>query len=388
MDSCGATGQNEAAVPFHIEQEPHLITRPRHYVLEKTWELQSYDILMNTYENGKALDSPQLQHPSDPAVMFYVKWFPNGNTAENRGHASLFLYMTGATAKREMRHVAGSFHVLTAVGPPALQLEFEMRKLHSPAQVGETDNWGWPRFATEEETKTWLQEGGRLMLKCRISVALPTAEHITPIASVNQMMVLCRSLLQLYRQQTLTDCRLIVDMNPGGSSSVDNDMLADIRPPIRIFACHRLILAANSPVLNAAFNHEMTETATSEVNINDLYPEAVQSMLEFMYGADLNVSDTSAWADLLAAAEKYQVIPLKELCEQRLIEKIALDNVCDLLITADTYRAQRLLDSSLDWLVRNQDTALTSKMWQDFSRRHHSVSAEILKSLLQKVRYH
>ena len=79
-------------------------------------------------------------------------------------------------------------------------------------------------------------------------------------------------------------------------------------------ACHKVILGARSPVFNAMFVHNMTESQEKKIDIEDLDIETVKDMLKYMYAGKIENLNTRS-PRLLEAADKYQLSELKEICE-------------------------------------------------------------------------
>jgi len=74
---------------------------------------------------------------------------------------------------------------------------------------------------------------------------------------------------------------------------------------------HRFVLCARSPVFRAMFTRGMLEDKDGVVTISDVEPHTMWDLLKFMYTekcSDSSIIDDTA--SLLAAATKYQVLPL------------------------------------------------------------------------------
>ncbi len=126
----------------------------------------------------------------------------------------------------------------------------------------------------------------------------------------------------------------------------------------QVFACHKFMLAARSPVLRAMLESPMKEeAATRRVEINDLIPEVVEAMLLFMYSGSVP-NLVEAAADLLAAAEKYQLDQLKELCQQQLINTTDVGNAVGHLFLGDRYQAPGLRKRAMGFVVPNMREVL------------------------------
>ncbi|XP_033210640.1 speckle-type POZ protein-like isoform X1 [Belonocnema kinseyi] len=120
----------------------------------------------------------------------------------------------------------------------------------------------------------------------------------------------------------------------------------------KIFGAHKNILAARSEVFAAMFKHEMSEKCNSLVEIMDLTPEVVQKMLSFIYTDKVDDEVLKKTApELLAAAEKYNLQRLKEMCAAAIHRNLAADNVLNTLKVADLYSTSNLKKVALKFLA-------------------------------------
>ena len=82
-----------------------------------------------------------------------------------------------------------------------------------------------------------------------------------------------------------------------------------------IYHCHKVILAANSPVFRRMLQVDMVEKTTGEVNMMNVHPEVVKLMLDWMYDGDVDRSaDDDTISDLHDLADMYLIKDLKDLC--------------------------------------------------------------------------
>ncbi|GIX99919.1 protein roadkill [Caerostris extrusa] len=84
------------------------------------------------------------------------------------------------------------------------------------------------------------------------------------------------------------------------------------------FPAHKFILSARSPVFKTMFSSDMRESTCDSVDIRDLEDDTVKRMLRFMYTADVVDLGWNSASDLYAAADKYEVLTLKEKCSSYL----------------------------------------------------------------------
>ena len=76
------------------------------------------------------------------------------------------------------------------------------------------------------------------------------------------------------------------------------------------------------------FQHDMRESKSNEINIQDIDFSTVRDMVKFIYSGRLK--DLADKSDLLlAAADKYDIRDLKSICSQHLAANLSTDQVRD-----------------------------------------------------------
>ena len=74
------------------------------------------------------------------------------------------------------------------------------------------------------------------------------------------------------------------------------------------------------------FQHDMRESKSNEINIQDIDFSTVRDMVKFIYSGRLK--DLADKSDLLlAAADKYDIRDLKSICSQHLAANLSTDQV-------------------------------------------------------------
>ncbi|OQV14001.1 putative Protein roadkill [Hypsibius exemplaris] len=109
----------------------------------------------------------------------------------------------------------------------------------------------------------------------------------------------------------------------------------------REFPVHRSILMARSRVFAAMLASETVDRESGRCVVEDVDGRTVEALLRFVYHASVEglaeVADT-----LLAAADKYELLDLKQACEELLLRQIQPDNAAKRLILAEMHQAGRL----------------------------------------------
>ncbi|XP_022876714.1 BTB/POZ domain-containing protein At1g21780-like [Olea europaea var. sylvestris] len=113
---------------------------------------------------------------------------------------------------------------------------------------------------------------------------------------------------------------------------------------------HKAILSASSPVFDSMFLHDLKEKESSTINIEDMSTESCAALLSSLYGT---ISQESFWKHrlaLLGAANKYDIVELKDACEESLLEDINSGNVLERLHEAWLYQLNKLKQGCLMYL--------------------------------------
>ena len=166
-----------------------------------------------------------------------------------------------------------------------------------------------------------------------------------------------------------------------GTSFIDDMKYTDIEIEVNgsTFPCHKFMLARKSDVFDAMFSHNFEETFSNKVNISDLEPEAVLEMLRFIYLGKVNQME-KVNKMVLAAADKYNIVDLKESCEKSLCNSMTVENVCDLLLLARDRVSPELKRRAIDFISQNIDSVTISEGWQNLVREPQLMT-EVVRSM-------
>lgn len=112
---------------------------------------------------------------------------------------------------------------------------------------------------------------------------------------------------------------------------------------------HKAILSASSPVFHSIFAGNLEEES-STIDIDDMSVDSCMAFLSYLYGT---INQEDFWKhriSLLGAANKYDIIDLKNLCEESLVEDISCGNVLERLQEACLYKLDKLKKGCMTYL--------------------------------------
>lgn len=134
------------------------------------------------------------------------------------------------------------------------------------------------------------------------------------------------------------------------SESIHTDII--IHASDGSMGAHRAVLSARSPVFQSMFSHDLKEKEMSAINIPDMSIEACQAFMSYIYGNIDEQEFLNHRLHLLRAADKYDVMDLKEACHESLLEDIDTSNVLERLQNASLYRLHKLKICCMQYLVK------------------------------------
>ncbi|KAE8683475.1 BTB/POZ domain-containing protein [Hibiscus syriacus] len=113
---------------------------------------------------------------------------------------------------------------------------------------------------------------------------------------------------------------------------------------------HKAVLSASSSVFESMFHHNLKEKESSTIHIDDMSLESCMALLSYLYGT---IKQEDFWKHrlaLLGAANKYDIVDLKDACEESLLEDINSQNVLERLQEAWLYQLTKLKKGCMTYL--------------------------------------
>jgi speckle-type POZ protein len=155
------------------------------------------------------------------------------------------------------------------------------------------------------------------------------------------------------------------------------------------FLAHKAILASRSPVFMANFFGRVEEKRSqSVVELKAMDAAAFRAMLRFIYtdmapeALDQETQDGNAMAQrLLAAADRYGIVKLKLICEDKLMyDGVSIDTAATTLVLAERHCCSRLKAKCLELIAANLDGVMATEGYRHLTATCPSVLSELLKA--------
>uniref|UniRef100_A0A5B7AQ11 Putative BTB/POZ and MATH domain-containing protein 3 isoform X1 n=1 Tax=Davidia involucrata TaxID=16924 RepID=A0A5B7AQ11_DAVIN len=158
------------------------------------------------------------------------------------------------------------------------------------------------------------------------------------------------------------------------------------------FKAHKLILAARSPVFRAQFYGLIGNPNMEKAVLEDVEPSIFKAMLLFIYSDKLpNVQEITGSSSvctstimvqhLLAAADRFGLDRLKQLCEAKLCEEVNADTVATTLPLAEQHRCPQLKAICLKFAATNLGVVMQSDGFRFLEESCPSLLSELLETV-------
>ncbi|GIX70148.1 BTB and MATH domain-containing protein 42 [Caerostris extrusa] len=129
------------------------------------------------------------------------------------------------------------------------------------------------------------------------------------------------------------------------------------------FPAHKIILASRSSVFKAMFSSDMREAHGDTVDIEDISDDTLKRMLEYLYTAHVEGLQWESAIDLYIAANKYEILSLKDNCSSFLRFNLTPTKACEILLLSDLCRDDDLKTQVQNYILKYDKDIFYSDDW-------------------------
>ncbi|KAL6509520.1 BTB/POZ and MATH domain-containing protein 3 [Orobanche gracilis] len=322
---------------------------PGRYISSDTFSVGGYEWAIYFYPDGKNPDDSSMH------VSVFISLASEGTDVR-----ALFELTLLDQSGKEKHKVHSHFDRALESGPYTLKYKGSM--------------WGYKRFfrRTSLESSDFLKDDC-LYMHCTVGVVRTRVEgpklYSVPVPPSD----MGQSLKHLLHSET--GCDIIFQI---GEES---------------FKAHKLILAARSPVFRAHFFGLVGNLNSDKVELEDIEPSIFKALLQFIYSDELpsfheiicSTSTPSAimMQHLLAAADRFGLNRLKQLCEANLCEEVSADTVATTLSLAEQHHCTHLKAICLKFAATNLGdfAVMRSEGFRHLEKSCPSLLSELLETV-------
>ncbi|CAH0776069.1 unnamed protein product [Bemisia tabaci] len=163
---------------------------------------------------------------------------------------------------------------------------------------------------------------------------------------------ICERFKTLHHLSKWTDCTFIVGFDEH----------------YKVINCHKLVLAASSPVFEALFFGLLaTSESNRPIRVPDIAPHTFHLMLQYLYEDNVRFANVQEAGCVLYAAKKYLLPHLSSLCVKYLEQNLRTNTLWDILCVAENLNEETLLSSCIKVMCK-----YSKDVWWDDSE-HMSI---------------
>ncbi|CAL8073096.1 unnamed protein product [Orchesella dallaii] len=146
------------------------------------------------------------------------------------------------------------------------------------------------------------------------------------------------------------------------------------------FPAHKFLLSCRSSVFDRMFRVSMKEVAEGRVVIEDMEPQVLEEMLRFMYCGHISTLEEFC-IDLFQAADKYDIEPLKILCENEMTNRVSPENAIEMYMTAELHDAKLLKEKAFEVIRLNKKQVFNDRnTFKMFSSQFPDIAFDLFSS--------
>ncbi|XP_065207949.1 protein roadkill-like [Planococcus citri] len=338
--------------------------------IEPKVDMATYIWIIHRYsfyeQNGEDLRSPLFTAPTNDRCKWYLQLKFNNKVGENKNYIQIRIGLDPAGECKKAFAELSMFLLNEERKNPFERTGKDPRKF----ECGIKADWGFAKFITKASLRSTHEEflrNNKLTIYCKVTFSEEedfnnSSNIITESSQIRQRVVndLSEDLGRLYKDGHLTDVTLSVNG--------------------KHFQAHKNILSARSSVFSAMFKHDTIENQNNQVDIVDIDEEIMEEMLYYMYTGNVHNLDGMA-ERLLKAADKYEIKGLKAVCEDTLLQNLAVENAVDYLVLADFQNAHDLKLNVISFIVEKSTEVMRTKAWDNLVPSNPYLIDEVCKAL-------
>lgn len=303
------------------------------------WCIENFTNLLS--ESGDSIKSPKFHSNSDNKDRWYMQLYPRGRDKICQDYLSLYLILK-STVRQGVDVYLEIFLKKASTGEKIWRKQTEKKFLNEMS-------CGWRAFAKRTDVLTECLQNDKLKIYCKFDFAMQQENNTSNF--VYNDVPLSQSLWQYFEKSQFTDVIISVQKTK--------------------FHAHKMVLVARSSVFAEHFVLHADNANTPVYHINELQPEVVRAMLQFIYTNNVNNICNMA-EELMKAAEYYKLKGLKTLCEQELIKKLDVTNAAELLIISAKFNSLDL-QHEVTKFINNNLKEVTETMGYKILEQNHAI---------------
>ncbi|XP_042909294.1 uncharacterized protein [Parasteatoda tepidariorum] len=142
---------------------------------------------------------------------------------------------------------------------------------------------------------------------------------------------------------------------------------------------NKVVLRARSPVFNKMFEHDTSERDNSVINIEDIRAPIMEELVSFLYSGTKEDHDFEEACDLYYAADKYEVLSLRDACRSDLLDQLQVGNACQMLILANRHGDVSFKEEIMKFINMNFKSVINTESFGEFVKSDADIALSLMR---------
>ncbi|XP_055952800.1 uncharacterized protein LOC129988575 [Argiope bruennichi] len=191
----------------------------------------------------------------------------------------------------------------------------------------------------------------------------------------------------------LSDCSL--SWKNDLMSLYKNQILCDVEllTKTKAIPAHSLILSIRSPVFSDIIativrmnGNNCASSTPLKINLQDLDEDTVEQMLMFLYTDSIDGMGWRRVKKLYLAADKYEIVAMKEKCSFLLLQNIQPINCCEILLLADKHQDKHMKKEVQLYIAQHNEEIVDGDQWRNLEKTNPFLALETLHTIILHYR--
>ena len=152
----------------------------------------------------------------------------------------------------------------------------------------------------------------------------------------------------------------------------------------KAFLCHKLVLGCQSEVFKTIFKNKSLMEKQSEgvmkIEENDVNSDIMEQLLYYLYFQKVE-DNKMINADLMIAADKFNVKGLLDFCTKFLESNLSVENALDVLINAELLNQKTLFDAASKFVCKNIGKVNKTSAWEEMLKKNPALIANLFSQM-------
>ncbi|KAK0078594.1 hypothetical protein PV325_002333 [Microctonus aethiopoides] len=132
----------------------------------------------------------------------------------------------------------------------------------------------------------------------------------------------------------------------------------------------KIIFLIYSVAFLVTYRVDVTKSVKKRIVVRDIEINIMRKVIEYIYTSAMNpIFDFNALLSILKVADKYEMMELKELCEEKLSQNITIDNVLKIFERASLCGVPKLMETLISFMVEKKFQIVALEDFADLYRR-------------------